>query len=105
MLTIYEGYFGLSSMHLRVTKDVLVHVAQPMYRKKSLLLLDRVLDDQTREDLDVKNVQVHVPFRAVVPLHQGIDVSVQEVLQVVQRVLDRLDTQHDGVNDVQVERL
>jgi hypothetical protein len=33
MLTIYEGYFGLSSMHLRVTKDVLVHVAQPMYRK------------------------------------------------------------------------
>jgi hypothetical protein len=73
--------------------------------KKSLLLLDRVLDDQTREDLDVKHVQVHVTFRAVVPLHQGVDVSVQEVLQVVQGVLDRLDTQHDGVNDVQVERL
>ena len=34
MLTIYEGYFGLSSMHLRVTKDVLVHVAQSKIVKK-----------------------------------------------------------------------
>lgn len=37
--------------------------------ENSFLLLNRVLDDQTREDLDVKNVQVHVPFRAVVSLH------------------------------------
>ena len=67
--------------------------------------MDRVLNNQTREDLDVKHVQVYVPFRAVVPLHQGVDVSVQEVLQIVQGVLYRLDTQHHGVNDVQVERL
>ena len=37
--------------------------------ENSFLLLNRVLDDQTREDLDVKNVQVHVPFRAIVSLH------------------------------------
>ena len=37
--------------------------------ENSFLLLNRVLDDQSREDLGVKNVQVHVPLRAVVSLH------------------------------------
>lgn len=32
MLTIDERYFGLSCMHLRVTKDVLVHITQSKYR-------------------------------------------------------------------------
>lgn len=39
MLTIYESYFCLPGMHLGVTKDVLVHVAQPTSSMKVRLTL------------------------------------------------------------------
>ena len=39
MLTIYESYFGLPGVHLGVPKDVLVHVAQPIWSMKVRLTL------------------------------------------------------------------
>ena len=67
--------------------------------------MDRVLVDESREHLEVEDEHEEVAAVREVFEDEGLDALVEEVGQVVERVLHRLHLANGGVHDLEMVSL